>query len=128
MGIDFGSNYIKATLVQPGKTFQIVENTASKRKTEAMITLGNEQRDYGADSFIASGKFPETTFAELQRTFGDKFDSEAMEKFKEQRFITNNIAADERGYVAWKVSRAPYGDEESVQEILYSEEIVGMLF
>ena len=93
-----------------------------------MITLGNEQRDYGADSFIASGKFPETTFAELQRTFGEKFDSDAIDKFKEQRFITNNIAADERGYVAWKVSRAPYGDEESVQEILYSEEIVGMMF
>ena len=62
VGIDLGSSYIKATLVQPGKTFQIVENTASKRKTETMITLGNEQRDYGADSFIASGKFPETTF------------------------------------------------------------------
>ena len=65
LGIDLGSSYIKATLVQPGKTFQIVENTASKRKTEAMITLGNDQRDYGADSFIASGKFPETTFGEL---------------------------------------------------------------
>jgi hypothetical protein len=35
-----------------------------------MITIGNEQRDYGEDSFIASGKFPETTFSELQRTFG----------------------------------------------------------
>jgi molecular chaperone DnaK (HSP70) len=62
VGIDLGSSYIKATLVQPGKTFQIVENTASKRKTETMITLGSEQRDYGADSFIASGKYPETTF------------------------------------------------------------------
>jgi hypoxia up-regulated 1 len=62
VGIDLGSTYIKATLVQPGKTFQIVENTASKRKTEAMITIGDEQRDYGADSFISSGKYPETTF------------------------------------------------------------------
>lgn len=78
MGIDLGSNYIKATLVQPGKTFQIVENTASKRKTESMITIGNEQRDYGADSFIASGKFPETTFAEIHRTFGEKYDAEVI--------------------------------------------------
>jgi hypoxia up-regulated 1 len=71
LGIDLGSNYIKATLVQPGKTFQIVENSASKRKTETMITFGNEQRDYGADSFIASGKFPEATFSELHRNFGE---------------------------------------------------------
>ena len=38
------------------------------------------------------------------------------------------MVADDRGFVAWKVTRAPLGDEESVQEILYSEEVVGMLF
>jgi hypoxia up-regulated 1 len=125
LGIDLGSNYIKATLVQPGKTFQIVENSASKRKTETMITFGNEQRDYGADSFIASGKFPETTFSELHRNFGEQFDAEVMSKFKEQRFITNNLVSDERGHVAWKISRME--DGEQVQEILYSEEIIGMI-
>lgn len=125
IGIDLGSNYIKATLVQPGKTFQIVENTASKRKTETMITFGSEQRDYGADSFIASGKYPETTFQELHRTFGEKYDADMIKKFKEQRFITNNLVADERGFVAWKITRAE--DGENVQEILYSEEILGMI-
>jgi hypothetical protein len=34
MGFDFGSSFVKMTLVQPGKQFAIVENTASKRKTE----------------------------------------------------------------------------------------------
>jgi hypothetical protein len=92
-----------------------------------MITLGNEQRDYGADSFISSGKFPKTTFQEMHRLFGQKYDAEAIEQFKQQRFVTNEVAADERGYVAWKVTRAPYGDEETVNEILYSEEIVGMI-
>jgi len=29
IGFDFGSNYMKATLVIPGKPFSIVENTAS---------------------------------------------------------------------------------------------------
>ena len=33
IGIDFGSTFIKATLVRPGKKFEIVENTASMRKT-----------------------------------------------------------------------------------------------
>ena len=70
LGLDFGSSYMKATLVQPGKPFSIVENSASKRKTEAMVTLGNENRIFGAESFLESGKYPKTTFQELGRTFG----------------------------------------------------------
>jgi len=52
LGLDFGSTFMKATLVQPGKPFSIVENTASKRKTEAMVSLGSENRIFGADSFL----------------------------------------------------------------------------
>jgi molecular chaperone DnaK (HSP70) len=70
IGLDFGSSFLKATLVRPGKKFAIVENTASKRKTEAMVTLGIENRLFGADSLMDSGKYPLSTFAEVFRTFG----------------------------------------------------------
>ena len=70
IGLDFGSSFMKATLVRPGKKFAIVENTASKRKTEAMVTLGNENRLFGADSLMDSGKYLVSTFAEVFRTFG----------------------------------------------------------
>ena len=121
IGIDFGSSYIKATLVRPGKKFEIVENTASMRKTETMITIGKENRLYGADSFLESGKQPKTTFAEFQRTFGRRFDSDWVGKYQEQRYVTNEYAADERGLTAWKISRE--GDDE----VLYSEEVVAMM-
>ena len=127
IGVDFGSSYMKATLVRPGKKFAIVENTAAKRKTEAMVTLGKENRLFGADALLASGKYPLTTFAELQRTFGEQFDAELVQKMKEHRFITNEIAADERGVVAWKVTSAGSGGEESGEELLHSEEVVAML-
>lgn len=97
VGIDFGSKYIKATMVQPGKPFTIVENTASKRKTENMVTLGNENRLFGADSLLESGKYPKTTFSEFYRTFGKKFDGEQIAKFKEQRFVMNDFVEDARG-------------------------------
>ena len=58
IGFDFGSNYMKATLVIPGKPFGIVENTASQRKTNTMVTLGNENRLFGVDSFNEYGKYP----------------------------------------------------------------------
>ena len=127
IGVDFGSSFMKATLVRPGKKFAIVENTAAKRKTEAMVTLGKENRLFGADALLASGKYPLTTFAELQRTFGEQFDAELVQKMKEHRFITNEIAADERGVVAWKVTSAGSGGEESGEELLHSEEVVAML-
>ena len=127
IGVDFGSSFMKATLVRPGKKFAIVENTAAKRKTEAMVTLGKENRLFGADSLLASGKYPLTTFAELQRTFGEQFDAELVQKMKEHRFITNEIAADERGVVAWKVTSTGAGGEESGEELLHSEEVVAML-
>ena len=70
IGIDFGSSYIKATLVKCGQPFSIVENTTSGINTGSMVTLGVENRLFGKDSFLESGKFPLTTFSELFRTFG----------------------------------------------------------
>ena len=42
IGFDFGTTFFKITLVKPGSPFSIVENLTSKRKTENMMTLGNE--------------------------------------------------------------------------------------
>lgn len=70
IGLDFGSTFMKATLVRPGKKFAIVENTASKRKTETMVTLGKENRLFGADSLLESGKYPLSTFGDVFRLFG----------------------------------------------------------
>lgn len=42
IGFDFGSTFFKITLVKPGSPFSIVENLTSKRKTETMMTIGNE--------------------------------------------------------------------------------------
>lgn len=70
IGLDFGSTFMKATLVRPGKKFAIVENTASKRKTETMVTLGKENRLFGADSLLESGKYPLSSFGDILRLFG----------------------------------------------------------
>lgn len=74
VGLDLGSTFMKATLVKPGQPFSIVENTASKRKTETMVSLGIENRLFGADSYLESGKYPMSTFGEIFRVFGVKYD------------------------------------------------------
>jgi len=42
MGFDFGSSFFKITIVQPGRPFNIVENTTGGRKTESMMTIAAE--------------------------------------------------------------------------------------
>jgi len=69
---------MKATLVKPGSPFGIVENTASKRKTETMVSLGVENRLFGADSLLEYSKYPKTTFTEMHRVFGEKYDEELI--------------------------------------------------
>jgi len=76
-----------------------------------MVTIGNENRLFGADSFLESGKYPATTFSEMARTFGQMYDEEYIAKFKKERFIYNDIVPDERGFTAWKIMRPLYENE-----------------
>lgn len=129
IGFDLGSNFMKATLVKAGKPFSIIENTASKRKTETMVTIGSENRLFGADSFLESGKYPQTTFGQMHRVFGVSFDSDKVARLKQDRFLFNEFVADERGQVAWKITRPANGkDDPQEEQILYNEEVVAMMF
>ena len=71
IGFDFGSTFFKITLVKPGQPFSIVENVATKRKTETMLTLPlDEARIFGADSFQEQSKHLNTSFHSLHRFVG----------------------------------------------------------
>jgi molecular chaperone DnaK (HSP70) len=118
---------MKATLVKPGSPFSIVENTASKRKTETMLTIGKEQRSFGADSLLDSGKYPKETFQEVQRLFGQKYDTDFLKTLQDHYFLTNELVTDQRNQVAWKITKPASGDDAAEDQIIYSEEVVGML-
>ena len=128
IGFDFGSSYMKATLVKAGSPFAIIENTASKRKTENMVSLGQENRLFGANSYLESGKYPKTTFSEMARTFGRKYEESWVESFKGQYYIFNEMVPDDRGLIQWKIKREKYGDQPAEDELLFPEEIVAMMF
>ena len=90
-----------------------------------MLSVGNENRLFGADSFLESSKYPQTTFSQLLRTFGTPYDEEYLRKFKEHRLIFNTFAADERGHTSWQIT-SPENNEE--QQVLFAEEVVAMMF
>jgi molecular chaperone DnaK (HSP70) len=127
IGYDFGSTFFKITLVKPGQPFAIVENTATKRKTETMLTLPNEEgRIFGADSFMEQSKYPLTSFHSLHRFVGRKADDPELPAILKDRYIMTELVEDDRGLVGWKVSRKMWSNgSEPVQEIIYTEELIG---
>ncbi len=74
IGFDLGNTFFKITLLKPGSPLTIVENTTSKRKTEAMLTIGNEVRLWSADAFNGAARFPKTTFANIGGYLAKEYD------------------------------------------------------
>lgn len=74
IGFDFGSSFFKITLVKPGQPFAIVENTATKRKTESWVTITEEERMFGVDSFTISTRYPLVSYNQMHRFVGKEWD------------------------------------------------------
>ena len=90
--------------MKPGQPFTIVENTATKRKTETMLTLNpDDARIMGADSYMEQSKYPKTSFHSIHRFVGVKY--EDAEPIIKERYVMNEIKADERGFVGWVIQR-----------------------
>lgn len=70
-----------------------------------MITITDESRLYGADSFMEQGKYPKTTFGQLQRYLGEQYSEDLTQKLKNERFVMNEMAADDRGLIGWKIHK-----------------------
>lgn len=78
LGIDFGTEYFKASLISPGKTFAIIENTTTKRKTENAVIFSiyfqiafyNHERMYEGDAVSKKTKSPKNTFLFLNKFAG----------------------------------------------------------
>lgn len=126
IGFDFGSTFMKITLVKPGQPFTIVENIATKRKTETMITLTEDGRIFGVDSFMEQSKYPVTSFSNMHSYLGVKYDPEFVETLKREKFVMNDIAADDRGLIGWKIERKHSNGTKEV-EIVYTEELLAIL-
>jgi len=80
IGIDFGSQFYKAVLVQPGSPFKILENTSSQRKTENAMTFTSEERVFEKDAVTQSVSYPETTILQPLNLLGMQFTEENEKK------------------------------------------------
>ncbi|CAA9989897.1 heat shock protein 110, putative [Plasmodium knowlesi strain H] len=61
LGIDFGNEYIKVSIVSPGKGFNILLNNQSKRKITNAISFSSKVRTFDEEAKIYSAKHPHLT-------------------------------------------------------------------
>ncbi len=72
-------------MISPGSPFEIVENTASQRKTSTALHFG-DLRQYGGDAMSRRASKPELTFFYLQDFITAKSEGDL-----EHRYISNTV-------------------------------------
>lgn len=51
LAIDYGTDWIKASLMKPGVPFDVLLNKDSKRKIQSMVGWKKDDRLFGSDAF-----------------------------------------------------------------------------
>ncbi|KAJ5091170.1 hypothetical protein NUU61_006040 [Penicillium alfredii] len=135
LGIDIGTEYLKAALVKPGIPLEIVPTKDSKRKESAAIafkpTKENNspfpERFYGGDALALAARYPDDVYINLKTLLGVPFNDGNDETVKSywSRYpaLKLEAAPDGRGSSALRSNRL--GEKEKKEAFLV-EEVLAM--
>ncbi|KAH7927208.1 actin-like ATPase domain-containing protein [Leucogyrophana mollusca] len=117
LAIDYGSDWIKASLMKPGVPFDVLLNKDSKRKIQSSVAWKKDDRLFSTDAANIASRFPSDSFSSLKYLQGAPYDSDVVSYFTS--ISTAEILKSSRGTVALKQSD---GTEWN------SEELIAMQF
>ncbi|ETV88789.1 hypothetical protein H257_00287 [Aphanomyces astaci] len=119
-GVDFGGEFFKIALVKPGKSFEIVTNVHSKRKTETIVSFNGEERLFGADAMNIEVRRPQNAYSQIRRLLGTTVTHPLVESMTKSEYFPYTLTHNEtRGSVGLK-----HDDEHT----FHAEELVAMVF
>ncbi|KAL2265808.1 hypothetical protein VTJ83DRAFT_6908 [Remersonia thermophila] len=133
VGIDLGTEYIKASLVKPGIPLEIVLTKDSRRKETSAITFkppasdpkpgSYPERAYGSDALAIAPRFPGDSFPNLKLLLGLPADSAEVSEYVRRHPALQLVAHKSRGTAAFKPARAFAPEDEAwlVEELLAME-------
>ncbi|KAI9492706.1 heat shock protein 70 family [Zychaea mexicana] len=114
MSIDYGAEWFKVGLIKPGIPLDIALNKDSKRKTQTVVTLRDEERLYGSDAVALSSRFPHLTYSNLKSIIAKPFDDRHCVEYR-NRFATKMTPHPERNAILFKHDE---DTELSVEELI----------
>ncbi|KAG6041956.1 hypothetical protein E4U41_000071 [Claviceps citrina] len=132
LGVDLGTEYIKAALVKPGIPLEIVLTKDSRRKETSAIALKPSkagpkagefpERLYGADAMAISARFPGEVYPNLKTLLGLPIDDAAVKEYASRHPALQLKAHSTRGTASFKSGTfAPEEDAWMVEELLAME-------
>jgi hypoxia up-regulated 1 len=95
MSIDYGTEWFKVGLIKPGIPLDVALNKDSKRKTQSVVTIRDNERIYGSDAVSLAGRFPHLTYSNLKSIMGKSYDDPHCEEYR-ARSVTNMALDDGR--------------------------------
>lgn len=125
VGIDYGTEGSKISLVKPGLPFDVVLGRDSKRKVPSAVAWKEQERLYGSDATGLATRFPGDVFVAAKLLLGRSFDErDAPARLRVAQLLGTSIIASERQTCA--VQRATdYTVDKSGADVYSVEEIVG---
>ncbi|EPQ55862.1 actin-like ATPase domain-containing protein [Gloeophyllum trabeum ATCC 11539] len=113
LAIDYGTEWIKASLMKPGLPFDVLLNKDSKRKIQASVGWKRDDRLFGSDAFNLAARFPSDSFSSLKYLQGVPFDSNSVAYYTS--ISTADVVKTTRGTAG---VRRPDGTEWSAEELI----------
>jgi hypoxia up-regulated 1 len=131
LGVDLGTEYIKAALVKPGIPLEIVLTKDSRRKEASAVVFKPSknpksgefpERLYGSDALALAARFPGDVYPNLKTLLGLGADNSVVKEYASRHPALNLVADKTRGTVAFKSGAFPPEEEAwTVEEILAME-------
>lgn len=133
LGIDLGTEYIKAALVKPGIPLDIVLTKDSRRKEISAVTFKPPQggpkkgefpeRLYGSDAIALSARFPGDVYPNLKTILGLPVDSPAVQEYAARHPALQLESHNVKNTAAFKSKDAFTPEEKAwlVEELLAME-------
>lgn len=115
LGIDYGTDFIKSSLVAPNSPFEIVLTPDSQRKDASGLVLkpGSGDRVYGSSGVGLASKFPDSSLYSVKPLLGVPYNDLRVALF-EQLHPGLQLAQTSRNSVAFNLSGAIIPVEEVV--------------
>lgn len=132
LGVDLGTEYIKATLVKPGIPLEIVLTKDSRRKETSAVAFKPirgavaegqyPERNYGADAMAISARFPGEVYPNLKPLLGLPLGDAIVQEYAARHPALKLQAHATRGTVAFKTTTlTPEEEAWMVEELLAME-------
>ncbi|KAI2634150.1 actin-like ATPase domain-containing protein [Hypomontagnella submonticulosa] len=131
LGIDLGTEYIKATLVKPGIPLEIVLTKDSRRKETSAVAFKPSQnapksgsypeRAYGSDAMALAARFPGDVYPNLKTLLGLPIDDSIVKEYAARHPDLQLEAHKTRRTVAFKSKATANEEAWMVEELLAME-------